>query len=342
MKKILTLLILAATLVSCEKVETTKSVNNDPVTNYEAMWKIMNDHYIFTAYKGVDWDAERAEMLPRVAAAKDDFELFDLMVESLSPFRDGHMALVSDFRSFSGDFKMDENGNRYPENYVSSLISPYLTEKLRTRNNFIFGYIERDGRKYAYVNYSDFMVEMSAIDMLYIAEVVENADGIIFDVRNNGGGAGAYGKQMASHFFKERCLTNYSSKKAKIGSDELCEPYPIYVDPAVEHNWSDIPTVLLVNRGVYSTTNLFASMLTLAPNVTLVGGRTGGGAGMPETYYIPNGWMLCCASNVLLDRNKESIENGVEPDIEVTMTDDDIRNGKETLIEKAIEILSTK
>ena len=36
--------------------------------------------------------------------------------------------------------------------------------------------------------------------------------------------------------------------------------------------------------------------------VTIIGGKTGGGGGLPLTHYLPNGWMVAFPSNVLLNR----------------------------------------
>jgi C-terminal processing protease CtpA/Prc len=73
--------------------------------------------------------------------------------------------------------------------------------------------------------------------------------------------------------------------------------------------------------------------------VTQVGGRSGGGGGMPETYYLPNGWALIFPSNVLLDVQKQHIENGIEPDVEVHISREDKYNEKDVILEKAIELL---
>ena len=39
------------------------------------------------------------------------------------------------------------------------------------------------------------------------------ADAIIFDIRNNPGGSGILGLEMAGHFMKEKTLVGYSTHK---------------------------------------------------------------------------------------------------------------------------------
>ena len=41
-----------------------------------------------------------------------------------------------------------------------------------------------------------------------------------------------------------------------------------------------------------------------------------------------------------LDVDKVHIERGVEPDIKVTITEEDIKNNVDSILEKAIEVLS--
>ena len=77
------------------------------------------------------------------------------------------------------------------------------------------------------------------------------------------------------------------------------------------------------------------------PNATLIGGITGGGGGQPCTYYLPNGWAVTMSGQRMsLDVNKVHIEGGVEPDIYVTITEEDVKNRVDTILEKAIEELS--
>ena len=99
--------------------------------------------------------------------------------------------------------------------------------------------------------------------------------------------------------------------------------------------------MLLTNRDVYSAANMFACFMKEVPNVTLVGGKTGGGGGLPCSFYLPNGWTLTMSGQrMTLDVNKIHIEPGVEPDINVTITEEDIQNDVDSILERAIEELS--
>lgn len=338
-----TILLASLAFVSCEKYDTIKSVDNDFKTNYEEFWTLVDEQYCYLDYKNIDWVGVREEMMPRVEAAKSDLELFNLMEVSLDHLRDGHVWMVSDFKTYTCDtFLYDEQGELYPENFDRAVVKDcYLTECFRTRNGFIFGVIERNGKSFAYIHYHSFNVELEEIDIKYIAPLVEESDGIILDIRDNPGGVGDFGLNVAGHFFTEKSVVGYYAIKTGTGHNDMSELKPLHVTPSETYNWANKKTMLLTNRNVYSTANLFTSAMKLAKNVTQIGGISGGGGAMPMTHYLPNGWLLVFPGNMLFNVNKEHIEGGVEPDIEVTATDEELAKGRDLILEEAIQQLST-
>ena len=74
-------------------------------------------------------------------------------------------------------------------------------------------------------------------------------------------------------------------------------------------------------------------------NVTIVGDTTGGGCGLPFTSELPNGWTVRFSACPSYDKDCKQVEFGIEPDYFVSLTDDDFRQGKDTLIEFARKLL---
>ena len=99
------------------------------------------------------------------------------------------------------------------------------------------------------------------------------------------------------------------------------------------------PVIILTNRGCYSATNEFVSIMKNANNVTIIGDKTGGGSGLPFTSELPNGWSIRFSASPMFNAHKEHIEFGVEPDIYVSMDQNDIDKKRDTIIEKAREML---
>ena len=89
-----------------------------------------------------------------------------------------------------------------------------------------------------------------------------------------------------------------------------------------------------------------AVKLTGAPEISkeaqahiLHGDKTGGGSGLPFSSELPNGWSVRFSASPIYNVNKEHIEFGIEPDIFVSMTENDKSKGKDTIIEKAREVI---
>ena len=77
------------------------------------------------------------------------------------------------------------------------------------------------------------------------------------------------------------------------------------------------------------------------PNVTIVGDRTGGGAGMPFSSELPNGWAVRFSACPMYDRDKQMTEFGIDPDYKVSLASKDFARGKDTIIEFARKLINT-
>lgn len=136
MKRLLNIIIVITALfaTSCIKNDYLKEANYDFKTNYEAFWNYFNENYCFFGEnfgytKNVDWKAVYEEMMPKVEAATTEEELLDIMGESIDYLKDGHVWIDTKFNHRGCyTFYNDENGVKYPENYISGLVGEkYLT-----------------------------------------------------------------------------------------------------------------------------------------------------------------------------------------------------------------------
>ena len=93
--------------------------------------------------------------------------------------------------------------------------------------------------------------------------------------------------------------------------------------------------VVLTNRSVFSAANEFVKYMKQCPDVTIIGDRTGGGAGLPFSSELPNGWAIRFSACPMYDVNKQSTEFGIEPDIHAEITDADRQNGIDTILQQA-------
>lgn len=359
MKKIFISALIAITAFSaCEKHETAKTVDTDFARNYKDFWTKVDEGYCFLGTKfnndkKVDWQAVYDKWMPIVEnEVKDEYELFNIIGKSLDVLRDGHIWMISDFKIYSNDefYLMPDGETYYETNFKKGLVETYYLNNsngkddykgdkaFKTRSGIIYGTIERNGKKFAYIYYDDFSTMFLEVDFKYIDPVVQEADAIILDIRNNPGGSGLLGLELAGHFMKEKTLVGYSAHKNGKGHDDFEEPLEMHCKPSAKYNWADKQTAILTNRGVYSTANLFASAMKHAPNAIQVGQISGGGGGLPQAHHLPNGWCVVFASNILLDVDKNHIEPGIKPDYEAELGDYQTTK-KDGIVEKAIEEL---
>ena len=112
-----------------------------------------------------------------------------------------------------------------------------------------------------------------------------------------------------------------------------------YLEPSSKFRWHK-PVCVLTNRSVYSAANDFAVMMHALPNVKLIGDRTGGGSGLPMSSSLPNGWNVRFSACPMFDRNKQHTEFGIDPDVPVVLSNDDVLHGVDTIIEAARKLLA--
>ena len=308
-------------LLACDRNNTISKYDADPRTNFDALWEILDERYCYFTYKGIDWTEVYNQFLPRVNKVKDVFQLFDLMAEMIDILEDGHVNLYAPFdvSSCTGWF------DSYPADYNADFLYNHFDSDLRSAGGFAYTTI--DNGKVGYIRYSSFSDGFTTANLAYIDAYfhqLHKVKGIVIDVRNNGGGSLSYSEKLAACFFKEKTTTGYMQHKTGTCHDCFSDTTPIITDPKdAPIDWSDKKVVVLSNRRCYSATNDFIVRMKQAPNVTVVGGITGGGGGMPLSQELPNGWMVRFSAVPMFDADMQHTEFGVMPDIETHIEADD-------------------
>jgi len=301
------LLFLIFLFSSCVKIE---EYDNNPRGNFEALWKIMDEKYCFFSYKDVDWNQIHDNYSKRINDKMTDEELFNLLNEMLQELKDGHVNLITnwDIGRYWGWFE------DYPENFDIKLIDKYLGRDYAIASGMNYKILDDN---IGYIYYGDFSLGISPNSLDYILTKFAGCEGIILDVRNNGGGLLSNSTELASRFTNERVLTGYIQHKIGKGHNDFSELFPIYLDPSARIRYQK-PVVVLTNRRCYSATNDFVCSMRSLPLVTIMGDRTGGGSGLPFSSELPNGWSVRFSACPNFNADKEHIESGIDPDIEIS------------------------
>jgi carboxyl-terminal processing protease len=159
----------------------------------------------------------------------------------------------------------------------------------------------------------------------------QNPDGLIFDLRDNGGGYLSTAIEVVSEF---------------VGSGVVMyEEYgdgTTYSYEAIPGGLAtDIPLVVLINAGTASASEITAGAIQDLGRAPLVGVTTYGKGSVQSWIALENnaGGVRVTISRWLTPDGRQISEVGLEPDYMVEMTEEDYENGDDPQLDKAIEVL---
>ncbi|MDE5822575.1 MAG: S41 family peptidase [Paramuribaculum sp.] len=320
---------------SCHSID---EAENTATGNFDMLWTILDEHYCFFEYKDIDWDEIKIKYRTQAQNATTGKQLFRIMAAMLDELKDGHVNLSAPFessyyRAWWSDF---------PQNY---------NERLVQEKYMFFHYSQLGPVSYyllpsnvGYLRIPTFDVGLGDGNIDYILAAFQIASALIIDIRDNGGGSMTVADDWISHFIGYEICTGYISHKTGPGHNDFSEPYEMRVKPVTVGHWIwGKPVVVLTNRSTFSAANYFATVMKSLPNVTLVGAKTGGGAGMPFSAELPCGWGVRFSAVPIYAPDSTLTEFGVDPSpgCAVDMSPADELAGKDTMLDFAISLLTT-
>lgn len=329
---ILFLLIGLLSATSCIREDVS---GNTPEANFESLWKIIDEQYCFLDYKkqeyGLDWNQVHETYAKRITPSMGWKALFEVLSEMVAELRDGHVNLTSSLASSQYRQWFDS----YPRNFSDSIQSIYLKKDYNQSSGLTYQILENN---IGYIYCSSFSNGIGDGNLDQTLNRLAICDGLIIDVRNNGGGNLTTAQKLAARFTNQKTLVGYMTHKTGKGHSDFSNPYPVYIKPSNGIRWQK-RAVVLTNRRSFSATNDFVNSMKQFPLITIVGDKTGGGSGLPFTSEIPCGWSIRFSASPMLDPQMNQIEFGINPDVKVDMTSEDMQKGKDTMIEIACKLL---
>ncbi len=212
----------------------------------------------------------------------------------------------------------------------------------------------------AHVSFNRFSPEDRAIkEFESIAEKLDEAKGLIIDLRRNGGGSTRVAWHLQKYLSSENRFLNYAwetrindgVRKANGNWKEKYKDY--YLNKALRfENPEEIavsdtikrikcPVVILIGRYTFSAAEDFlVNIYEVANRPKLIGEETGGSTGSPLVISgLPGGgYARICTRRICYPiSGKRFVNGGVKPDIEIKQSIDDYLEGRDVVLEKAIE-----
>jgi carboxyl-terminal processing protease len=160
----------------------------------------------------------------------------------------------------------------------------------------------------------------------------ENPSGLILDLRNNGGGALGTAIEVASEFVGDGVIMIEEYGDGKRDTYEALGGGLA----------TEIPLVVLVNEGSASASEIVAGAIQDHDRATLVGTTTFGKGSVQNWVPLKDdqGAVRVTIARWLTPDGRTIHELGLEPDVEVELTEEDILAERDPQLDKAIELLT--
>ncbi len=153
---------------------------------------------------------------------------------------------------------------------------------------------------------------------------------LLVDLRGNGGGLFDAAIDVSSRFLRDGVVV-YQAEK-----DGHQQAYDVKGGPT----FAELPLVLLVDGGTASASEIVAGALQDQGRALLVGQKTFGKGSVQQAFDLSDGSSVHITSSKWLTPNRRQIDQqGLMPDLEVLITDEDRNQGRDTQFERALEVL---
>lgn len=183
-----------------------------------------------------------------------------------------------------------------------------------------------------HIKFSVFDPETENLLNQLIREIEQRGDvkGIVLDMRNNPGGFLEMAIEVASEWVEQGIIL-----RERDNHDEERQHHA-----RGRARLSDIPTVVLINQGSASASEIVAGALQDYGLATLVGETTYGKGSVQKYETLEDGSSIrLTVAHWFTPLERAINEVGVSPDIEVELTEDDYNNDRDPQLDKAIELL---
>lgn len=190
---------------------------------------------------------------------------------------------------------------------------------------------EVGGKKIAYVQLYSFNANASFLFYGAMLKMLsQGAQGMAFDLRNDPGGYLEVAVDLAGWFVPRGTIV-VSEEGRKGTMDEL--------RASGNAALANFPVVVLINQGSASAAEILAGALRDIRRVQLVGEQSFGKGTVQQLENLSDGSSLKLTTAHWVLPSGQVLENGgLKPDVEVKMTDEDIKNNRDPQLEKALEI----
>lgn len=211
-------------------------------------------------------------------------------------------------------------------------------------------YYKRLSEDISYVALNTFRLEEVVSKFDKILPKIQLSKGLIIDLRENSGGNSSIAYQIIGRLISEPLqnerwkspqhipsLKSWGEKQKWYEGEHNPPPVPLLKEPFLG------PLVVLIGSITASAAETFLVPLHSSGRAILVGEKTAGSTGNPLIVSLPGGGSAgICTLQSLYPDGSEFVGIGIIPDVQVELTRSDIAKGRDSVLEKGIEVLKSK
>jgi carboxyl-terminal processing protease len=164
----------------CREEDT--QIDNSPERNFEVFWSTFNKHYAFFKERNINWEKIREKYLPIAKNIKSDRELYELFVEVIKPFNDGHIKLdVPDSLSIAKKEKTGTENKKSKFDVSADILKHYVdNHKSYNKDVIRWGYLNNSEVGYILIsdmnNFSNYISSSSLSEKEFQQQYDEKLD----------------------------------------------------------------------------------------------------------------------------------------------------------------------
>jgi hypothetical protein len=313
----------------CSDLVVTESDRPDMSADIETTWSIVHTVYPFLEMKRIDWDSVHTVYQPLAGRARGD-EILPTLLGMLSGLHDGHISLILTSGRQLSTCRVPRS-QRDASLFDPLIVRGYTSQELTVSSDKQMEYGVLAGN-IGYIRLTTFVRGSWTSEFPVALEFLRNTNGLVVDIRHNGGGSTNVADEIISRFIDVPVAYPFFYSMGQL------QP-TMFVQPAGPFRYAQ-NVVVLTNGVCFSSAEYFAEMMKQVPAVTAIGDTPGGGGGIPSEYSLPSGAQVLIPRGEYRRHDGIPIEwNGIPPDIRIANTEAEVRQGKDSQLEYALQVL---
>lgn len=341
------LLLILLLCISFTTIRAQKKADN-PVITFEKLWTEFNERYANFDLKSINWDDTYKIYKPQITENSTQEDLFTVSCTMLRELQDGHVRLYGElygkerFCGVGNPFHIIEEFGSFDN--LRSVVNTALEKNgfsslMRTKEKALIKY--STAADYGYLRIDD--MEGYAIgevkkSMSTAIAAFEDKQGVIIDVRFNGGGSDKVSYKIAGRFADKKRLGHYKKTRIK-GTPDFTELDAWFLKPRGRTQFTK-PIIILTSDWSASATEIFLLAMRELPYVTVIGNTTEGIFSDIYPFKLPNGWIATLSNQQYFSAAMINYEGkGIPPDVAILNYKTDTTD---VVLIKAIEMLDEK